>query len=66
MGDMFGGAMLKKIVPGEGTMYDFENKNDLIQKLRAKLDDSLADEANVVFDFAIKLFEDLANEYDIQ
>ena len=66
MGDMFGGSMIKKVTTGPGNMYEFENKSELIQKLRLKLSLDMADEANVVFDFAIKLFEDLANEYDIQ
>lgn len=65
MGDMFGGAMLKKVVPGNGKMYEFNNKNELIQKLRDMLHDGLADEANVVFDYAIQLYEELANEYRI-
>jgi len=65
MGDMFGGAMLKKVVPGNGTMYDFENKNILIQELRSKLKDDMAEEANKVFEFAIKLYEELSNEHNI-
>ena len=55
MGDMFGGAMIKKVTPGPGNMYEFENKNELIQKLRSKLSLNMADEAHTVFDFAIKL-----------
>lgn len=66
MGDMFGGSMLKKVVPGNGTMYDFENKSELIQKLRSKLNDDMAEEANIVFDYAIRLYEELANEYNIR
>ena len=58
--------MLKKVVPGNGTMYDFENRSELIQLLRAKLDDSMSPEANVVFDFVIQLYEELSLEYDIQ
>lgn len=65
MGDMFGGAMLKKVVPGGGKMYEFDNKNELIQKLRAKLHDGLAGEANIVFDYAIQLYEELSNEYHL-
>jgi heme oxygenase len=65
-GDMFGGQMMKKLVPGSGSMYEFEDKNMLINNIRSKLSLDMADEANIVFDFAIKLFEDLANEYDIQ
>jgi heme oxygenase (biliverdin-producing, ferredoxin) len=65
-GDMFGGQMIKKLVPGSGSMYEFEDKNVLINNIRSRLSLDLADEANKVFDFAIRLFEDLANEYDIR
>lgn len=65
-GDLFGGQLMKKIVPGSGTMYHFENRSQLIQELRSRLDDSLAEEANVALDWAIKLFSELANEHDIQ
>lgn len=65
-GDMYGGAMIKKKVPGSGAMYEFENKKELIEKVRTKLTPEMADEANKVFDYAIRLFEELANEYDIQ
>lgn len=61
-GDMYGGQMIKKVVPGSGKMYEFENKKDLIEKVRARLDISLADEANVAMQFAIDLFEELADE----
>jgi heme oxygenase len=56
---MYGGAMIAKRIPGSGKMYQFENKQELIAMVREKLDDSLADEANKCFDFAIKLFEEL-------
>ena len=65
-GDMFGGQMMKKLVPGSGSMYEFEDKNILINNILSKLSLDMADEANIVFDFAIKLFEELASEYDIQ
>ena len=58
-GDMFGGQMIAKKVPGIHKLYEFENKAELIQKVRALLDDSMADEANRCFDFAIALFKDL-------
>ena len=65
MGDMFGGQMIKKLVPGSGRMYDFVNRSELIKSIRDRLTDDMAEEANVVFDFAIGLFEDLENEYSI-
>lgn len=61
-GDMYGGQMIKKVVPGSGTMYEFDNKKELIEKVRAMLTMDLADEANVAMQFAIDLFEELANE----
>jgi len=63
MGDMYGGQMLKSKAPGSGKMYEFNNRSELVAKLRAKLTDDLADEANVAFDFVLKLFDDLAHEF---
>jgi heme oxygenase len=66
-GDLSGGQMIAKRVPGSGSMYKFGDDPETIKTiLRAKLDDSLADEAIVCFEFAGKLFEqmmDIANDY---
>jgi heme oxygenase len=60
MGDLSGGQMIAKRVPGEGRMYKFGDNPDAVkEKIRTKLDDSLADEAKVCFDFAAKLFEEM-------
>jgi len=64
MGDLAGGQMIDKKVPGAGRFYQFENPDLLKEKIRSKIDDSLAEEANICFDFAIKLFEQLM-ELDI-
>jgi heme oxygenase len=61
-GDMYGGAMIAKKVPGSGMMYYFEEKEELKEKLRSLLNDDMADEANRCFEFAIRLFEELVNE----
>jgi heme oxygenase len=61
-GDMYGGAMIAKKVPGSGTMYQFENKDVLKERTRALLNDEMADEANRCFEFAIRLFEELVDE----
>jgi len=66
MGDMYGGQMIKKCVPGSGSMYEFENRKELIETLRNKLDTSMASEANHCFDYAIQLFTELADEHNIQ
>jgi heme oxygenase len=61
MGDMFGGQMIKKIVPGTHRNLEFEDVKTLITNIRAKLDDSMGDEANVAFDWAIRMMRDYDN-----
>jgi heme oxygenase len=61
MGDMFGGQMIKKIVPGAHRNLEFEDARTLITNIRAKLDDSMGDEANVAFDWAIRMMRDYDN-----
>ena len=58
MGDMFGGQMIKKIVPGAHRNLEFTDTRTLITNIRAKLDDSMGDEANVAFDWAIRMMRD--------
>jgi heme oxygenase len=66
MGDLYGGQLIKKLVPGTTTMYEFFNRKELIEVLRSKLDVSMAEEANKCFVFALELFTELANEHNIQ
>ena len=61
MGDLFGGQMIKTIVDAPHRALDFKDAGALRTAFRAKLDDRLGDEANVAFDWAIKLM----NSYDI-
>jgi heme oxygenase len=61
MGDMFGGQMIKRVIPGKHSSFDFENKDQLITTLRSKINDSMADEANTAFDWAIKILEQYDN-----
>jgi heme oxygenase len=58
MGDMFGGQMIKKIVPGSHRNLEFEDTRTLMTNIRAKLDDSMGDEANIAFDWAIRMMRD--------
>ena len=58
-GDMFGGAMIAKVSPGLCKYYEFENKKELIDRVRSLLTDDMAAEANLCFDSAIDLFEEL-------
>ncbi len=61
-GDMYGGQMIKKRNPGSGKMYEFENVEELKLTVRAMLKDSMADEANRCFEFAMQLFTELEDE----
>lgn len=63
-GDMYGGSMIAKRIPGSGKMYEFKDKELLKTKVRAILDDSMADEANKCFEFAIRLFTELEDDGD--
>lgn len=59
LGDMYGGQIIKRAVPGSGTMYDFDDKQNLKFALRERLHDGLADEATMCFEFAIQMFTEL-------
>jgi heme oxygenase len=62
-GDMYGGQMIKSKVPSSGKMYEFDNRSDLIKKLREVLTEDLGDEANHCFQFIINLYNELTDEY---
>jgi heme oxygenase len=60
MGDLFGGQMIKKLVDGPHSSLDFLDPPVLIAAMRRKLSDDMAEEANIAFDWAIRIL----NEYD--
>lgn len=60
MGDLSGGQMIAKRVPGSGKLYQFEGDIDnLKNKIRAQCSDEMAEEAKICFDFATKLFQEM-------
>lgn len=60
MGDLSGGQMIKKKVPGEGRLYQFDAPVDELKELiRNQLKDDMAEEAKVCFNFATKTFKDM-------
>lgn len=66
MGDLSGGQMIARKVPGAGRMYQFEGDIAEIKNLiRAKINDSMAEEAKYVFGSSTKLFQELM-ELDIE
>jgi len=62
-GELHGGQMIKKKVPGNGLMYEFEGDTKvLIEEFRKLLNDDMAEEAKKCFDFASQLFDELSAE----
>lgn len=59
MGDLAGGQMIAKRIPGSGKYYQFDNVDELKSKIRAKIDDSLVDEAKLCFGYAARFFEEM-------
>jgi hypothetical protein len=55
MGDLFGGQMIKQIIDAPHAHLEFENARNLMTNIRTMLSDDMADEANVAFDWAIKI-----------
>jgi heme oxygenase len=65
MGDLFGGQMIKKVLPPPHRNLEFNNVDQLKETIRAKLDDSLGDEAIVAFDWAIKIMHTYDDQFNI-
>ena len=57
-GDLFGGQALAKLLPGPNNMFKFDDIPGLVQKIRSKLDISMAPEANRAFDFNISMIKE--------
>ena len=60
MGDLAGGQMIAKRVPGMGKYYEFADPEGLKSAIRELIHDGLADEANVCFEFATRFFQEIA------
>lgn len=58
LGDMFGGQMMAKLLPGSNNMFKFNDLPKLMAGIRSQLDLSMADEANIAFDYNIKMIKD--------
>ena len=66
MGDLSGGQMIARKIPGSGNMYQFDtDKAELKDRIRERINDDMADEAKWVFESATKLFQELM-ELDIE
>lgn len=61
LGDMSGGQMIARKVPGSGTMYQFEEDVKILkQRVKDRCTDDMTEEANICFDFATKMFQQMA------
>jgi heme oxygenase (biliverdin-producing, ferredoxin) len=66
MGDLSGGQIIKRFVPGSGNFYQFdEDVSVLKDRLREKLHDGLADEAINCFKMMINFMEELEAYLDL-
>ena len=60
MGDLSGGQIIKKLVPGPTHAYEFDcNPEELKNAVRKRLHDGLVDEANVCFSMVQEFLEEL-------
>jgi heme oxygenase len=59
MGDLYGGKLIARKVPGSGKVYQFENSQELINTLDAKLTMNILDEALLAFDMNGHMFDDM-------
>lgn len=59
MGDLYGGKIIAKRVPGSGKAYQFADRPALIKALDAKLSMDILDEALLAFDFSTAIFDEL-------
>ena len=58
LGDMFGGQMMSKLLPGSNNMFKFNDIPKLMAGIRSQLDLSMAPEANIAFDYNINMIKD--------
>jgi heme oxygenase len=59
MGDLYGGKLISRVVPGSGRWYQFENRAELAKLFNERITLDLADEALVAFDHYGNIFKDL-------
>ena len=64
MGDLYGGKVIAKRIPGSGKCYGFEDRPGLIKALDAKLSMAILDEALLAFDYSAAIFDELMEKID--
>jgi len=66
LGDMYGGKMISRVIPGTGRWYQFDNRSDLVKRFNDQITMDLASEALVAFDHFGNIFQELAKRTNIQ
>lgn len=65
MGDLSGGQIIKRFVPGSGNFYKFDEDVEVLkEKIREKLHDGLADEAKNCFVMVTRFMEELEKSFE--
>lgn len=65
MGDLSGGQIIKKLIPGPTRVYEFDTDvNQLKQAVRKRLHDGLVDEANTCFIMVQNFLQELENSFN--
>lgn len=59
MGDLYGGKIIARKVPGSGRAYGFVDRPGVIKALDAKLSTDIVDEALRGFDLSMAIFDEL-------
>jgi heme oxygenase len=59
LGDLRGGQMISKKIPGSGKYYEFDKPKELAKVIYDNINDDMANEAKKVFGFATKLFVEM-------
>jgi heme oxygenase len=65
MGDLYGGKMIGKLVPGSSEAYAFEDRPAMIAALTEKITIDLLPEAIAGFDYCMAIFNELKKELNI-
>jgi len=59
MGDLYGGKLMARVIPGSGRTYQFDDRPGIIKAFNEKLTLEMGEEANIAFDYFIDIFKAL-------
>lgn len=65
MGDLSGGQIIKKLIPGPTRVYEFDTEPEVLKDaIRKRLDESLVDEANTCFTMVQEFLDELEEYFE--